>query len=139
LSIIAGGSVCHRSSLGLKLSPMTGTDSRMKAKTLSAVIALPMLVASLIGTSAAASAATSAGTAAHSGTVAAASAPDQVLGFWYTAQENYFNDFNSCQRYGYGATNNGNGWGNGYIPGTTNWSCYANPGQKYSIDLYMEG
>ncbi|MEV4263531.1 hypothetical protein [Kribbella sp. NPDC049584] len=113
----------------------------MKGRTLSAIVSLPMLVASLVGTSAAASA-TTAGTAASHSTVATAAAPDaapdQVLGFWYTAQWDYFYSFNSCQAYGYMAT--GGRSGNGTVPGTTNWSCYVNSGQtKYSIDLYMEG
>lgn len=108
----------------------------MKGRILSAVVAFPMLVASLVGTSAAASA-TTAGTAASHSTVAATAAPDQVLGFWYTGYDNYFNSFNSCQAYGYMAT--GGRTGNGTVPGTTNWVCYADPGEKYSIDLYMEG
>lgn len=111
----------------------------MKAKALSAVLALPLLVASLVGTSAAASAVTTTDAVTQLASRPGSASPDQVLGFWYTAQYNYFNTLDSCNAWGYGATNHGNGPGNGYIPGTTNWECYANPGEKYSIDLYMAG
>lgn len=58
-----------------------------------------------------------------------------VMGIWYTPHSNYFTSKTTCDNYGRGAT--GDRTGTGYVPGTTNWHCYLNPGDsKYSVDLW---
>jgi len=60
-----------------------------------------------------------------------------VQGFWAVHRSNHFNTERSCDTYGYGATNAGNGPGNGYVPGATNWDCWKVSGDsKYSIKLW---